>query len=429
MSSPIPKKELKILISAYACSPNHGSEQGMGWNWVNQIAKHCQTWVLTDEYYAKDCRAFLGQTGCENPKLHIIGIPRPGGRSRIYGYFWLHYLTQNLWQRQAFKLAQKLHAQEQFDLIHQLNMIGYREPGYLWQLAADKPFIWGPIGGHAQIPKSFLADFHLQDRLVYSLRNVLNTWQMNNSKRVRAAMQRADVLFGATRPDVEAIARIHGRRAILLRETGTNLTTEQNGSGQLKNPDPSRPLQLVWSGVFLGRKALPLGLHALAQARLREPGLQINLTILGGGIHQAAWQAQAADLGLADCCTWTGWLPHDQAKARICAADALLFTSLLEATSTVVPEALMQGVPVICHDACGFGDIVTEECGIKVPMVDPATSIRGFTEAILLLAKDRNHLATLAEGAKARARTLTWAKHVHTLLNEYARLCPNIQAS
>ncbi len=69
----------KILISAYACSPNYGSEVGMGWNWVNQIANYCETWVLTDEYYAKDCRAFLAQAGCGNPNLHIIGIPRPGG--------------------------------------------------------------------------------------------------------------------------------------------------------------------------------------------------------------------------------------------------------------------------------------------------------------------------------------------------------------
>ena len=413
----------KVLISAYACSPNYGSEVGMGWNWVNQIAKYCETWVLTDEYYAKDCRAFLSQAGCANPLLHIIGIPRPGGRSRIYGYFWLHYLTQNLWQRQAFKMAQKLHAEEQFDLIHQLNMIGYREPGYLWRLAADRPFIWGPIGGHAQIPQSFIADFPLQDRLVYSLRNVLNAWQMRHSRRVRAAMRRADVLFGATRPDIEAIAEVHGRQAILLHETGTSFEGEHDPTSQSKTFDPTRPLQLVWSGVFIGSKALPLGLQALARARQTEPGLPICLTILGGGNNRATWQRLAADLGLSDCCTWTGWLPHDQAKQHILAADALLFTSLKEATSTVVPEALMQGVPVICHDACGFGDVVTEQCGIKVPMIDPQTSIEGFSAAILLLARDRRHLATLAEGARLRARSLTWSRHVHTLLDEYFRLC------
>jgi hypothetical protein len=26
-----------------------------------------------------------------------------------------------------------------------LNMIGYREPGYLWKL--NVPFVWGPMGG------------------------------------------------------------------------------------------------------------------------------------------------------------------------------------------------------------------------------------------------------------------------------------------
>ncbi len=32
-------KHYKILLSAYACEPNKGSEAGIGWNWVLEIAK------------------------------------------------------------------------------------------------------------------------------------------------------------------------------------------------------------------------------------------------------------------------------------------------------------------------------------------------------------------------------------------------------
>ena len=75
----------------------------------------------------------------------------------------------------------------------------------------------------------------------------------------------------------------------------------------------------------------------------------------------------------------------DALRVIIDLAAAFVFTSLQEATSTVVPEALSLGLPVICHDVCGMEVAVTPECGIKIPLLDPATSIRGFVEAILKL--------------------------------------------
>ena len=36
-----------ILVSAYACEPLKGSEQGVGWNWVLQLAKKNNVHVIT----------------------------------------------------------------------------------------------------------------------------------------------------------------------------------------------------------------------------------------------------------------------------------------------------------------------------------------------------------------------------------------------
>ena len=415
------KRPVKVLVSAYACSPKLGSEPGMGWNWVNRISECFETWVLTDEFYASQCRDYLAVNKIEKPKLHLVGINRPGGRScRLWGYFWLHYLTQNLWQRKAYKVAKDLHAREHFDLIHHLNMIGYREPGYLWELDEQKPYLWGPTGGHVQIPPVFVRSLDIKERMVYGLRNVLNAMQMTHSPRIRKAMRRADMLFAATRDDVSAIKRIHKRESILLNETGTKIPMETVLDG--KFTDRTRPLELVWSGVCLGSKALSLGLHALARARQQNPSLDVRLTVIGDGPCKEAWKTLATKLGVADLLVWTGWLPHDQAQARIRSADVMLFTSLKEATSTVVPEALTYGIPVICHDACGFGDMVTDTCGIKIPLTDPETSISGFAAAISLLAEERNRLAVLAEGALVRARELTWQNKAEVILAEYRHL-------
>lgn len=38
---------MKILVSAYACEPGKGSEPGVGWSFVNELAKKHNVTVLT----------------------------------------------------------------------------------------------------------------------------------------------------------------------------------------------------------------------------------------------------------------------------------------------------------------------------------------------------------------------------------------------
>lgn len=41
---------MKILLSAYACDPNKGSEPGVGWNWAVELSsKGNEVWVITRE--------------------------------------------------------------------------------------------------------------------------------------------------------------------------------------------------------------------------------------------------------------------------------------------------------------------------------------------------------------------------------------------
>ena len=39
---------INVLVNAYAVNPYWGSEQGMGWNWVVNIARYCNVYVITE---------------------------------------------------------------------------------------------------------------------------------------------------------------------------------------------------------------------------------------------------------------------------------------------------------------------------------------------------------------------------------------------
>ena len=65
---------------------------------------------------------------------------------------WRFYWHYRKWQKQALKLAQAICREHELNAIHQSNMIGFCEPGYLWKIE-DIPFVWGPIGGLKQFPQ------------------------------------------------------------------------------------------------------------------------------------------------------------------------------------------------------------------------------------------------------------------------------------
>ena len=45
---------MNILINAYACAPNWGSEQGMAWHWITELAKMHNLYVITEGEWKKE---------------------------------------------------------------------------------------------------------------------------------------------------------------------------------------------------------------------------------------------------------------------------------------------------------------------------------------------------------------------------------------
>ena len=84
-----------------------------------------------------------------------------------------------------------------------------------------------------------------------------------------------------------------------------------------------------------------------------------------------------------------------------------------------VLEALGWGMPVICHDICGMSAAVNETCGIKIPLVNPQQSIRGFRDAIERLLDNPGLIERLSKGALLRAAELSWDAKVREIAEAY----------
>ena len=121
-------------------------------------------------------------------------------------------------------------------------------------------------------------------------------------------------------------------------------------------------------------------------------------------------------------CSWHGWVERDKAIGIAKRGHVMVITSLLDLTSTVSLEALSLGLPVICLDHCGFADVVTPDCGIKIPVTTPKQVSIDIARAIESLWNDETYRRRLCAGAIKRAADFSWNKKMEVLNSVYADL-------
>lgn len=409
------QKKLKLLISAYACSPSRGSEPGMGWNFVIGLSEFHEVHVITETLKWK---TEIGEHLATFPELknnltfYFIEKKRNKKLRKLWppSYYWFY----KQWQKKVYQLALELDKKEKFDIVHQLNMVGYREPGYLWQM--DKPFVWGPIGGLENSPWNFLPSLGLKGLMFYTGRNIFNLFQRNLSRRAKQA---------ATRNNASLIAATPGNQKLIndLWNTNSQVICEVGQENQGIEIVPStrtstdEPLKIIWSGQHTPGKNLPLLLDALEKVIF-----PFELHILGMGEMTNNWQKIAQNKGLTEHCVWYGWIERQEAIEIMSTGHVFCITSISDLTSTVTLEAVSYGLPIVCLDHCGFSHVVTEECGIKIPVNSPKKVAINIEKALETLYYDESFRQSLSKGSILRASHFSWEKKIENLNSIYNSL-------
>jgi glycosyltransferase involved in cell wall biosynthesis len=400
----------RILLSAYAVDPNAGSEEMVGWQRTIQAARYCDVWVL--------CEPDISRAGIEGyieengpiPGLEVVYVPKTSlirALERVPGLF---YLAYNLWHRRAYGRAVGLHDDIDFDIAHQVNYCGYREPSYLWRL--DTKFVWGPVGGTQNFPIRLVRAAGVAGGLREVVRSALNTITLRFSRRVRLAARNAHALWAANHTVANDLQRAlrHSEIPVML-EIGASAVADPAPRSQL-----SGPLRILWAGEFRAFKALPVLLDALS---MLPKHVDFELIVLGDGPERHRWQGHAKKLGLDSCIRWPGWVPHREMVDYYRTADLFAFTSLRDTSGSVVLEALAMGVPVVAPDHQGAGYMVTPDCGILVPVASYGSMVHGYRDAIVTLATDRGMLHRLGRGALERGTYYSWIRQGERMRDGY----------
>ena len=398
-------KPLHVLLSAYACLPNAGTEPGNGWNWAIHLAERgIRVHVLT----VTEGKGPIETYRAEHPNALIsfsyVPVPR-----RFRHTTGMHYA---LWQWMAVKVARAAHRRSPFDLVHHVTYSSIHVPTQLWRIGL--PTIFGPVGGGQVTPPSMIAAFGASRR----------------TERLRTA-------FTKLLPYSLLHRRWLGKMKIVLAtNTDTFRLVKAMGKGQVEpwfdaalpesffaaqprtfTDSPEAPLRLLWIGRMVPRKALPLTLDIMAA--VRRPA---TLTLIGDGLPADEVRRMIADRGLTARVRWLGRLGRAAVRSAYLEHDALLFAGLRDSCPAQLLEAMALGVPVITLDHHGARDLVPEGTGIKVPVTDPKGVVRDMAAAVDDYADmSGNDKTAMSQAAWTFARTFSYtagAEHFEMLYRE-----------
>lgn len=406
---------LKILINAYACSPGMGSEPGMAWNWVSNLAKFCELYIITEGEFREKIEEVV-PTLEQGKNMHFYyNLVSEEIRKMCWNQGdWRFYKYYREWQWKTYLMAKEICSSEHIDVLHQLNMIGFREPGYLWKLSKENgvPFVWGPVDAKDKFPVAYLDGASIKTKLFMRLKNFLTGIQLRYSGRVLKAAHQASVVFSASSNSQRSFKKYMRIDSPLLNETGCYVQEHP-----VTDKSKKETFDVLWVGKMDFRKQLALALQTMTSIGNNK----FRLHIVGGG-DSAFYQQMAEGLGIADQCVWHGAVSHDEVQKLMQASDVFFFTSVAEGTPHVVLEAIGNNLPVVCFDTCGQGDAVNDKVGRKVNLSNPAQSAADFAKLLNDLEHDRTLLKQLSENCKQRQTELSWEEKARTMVEWYEKV-------
>lgn len=334
---------MKILLSAYACEPNKGSEPGVGWSWAIELAKHHEVWVLTRDNNEPTITDYLKKNPeYKNDNLHFIYV----GLSRKLT-FWkkgrrgmrLFYM---MWQRKALKVAKEWHSKIHFDLVQHVTFVSYTQPSYMYKLGI--PLIWETVSGGENIPSEIKIEMTTKERLIEAVRKLSQTTALVTPS-IRKAMKSAKAILVATEETKAMIPEKYQSKTRVVPAIGLE-----------KMPDVQRierndsKVKIVMAGRLIYWKAFDIGLKAFLQVADKHPNAELH--ILGEGNQKPALQ-KLAEEHLNKQVFFDPPVQHDKIFEYYSQFDLFVNTTLRDSGCMTMMEAMSIGLPCIAIAAGG----------------------------------------------------------------------------
>jgi glycosyltransferase involved in cell wall biosynthesis len=378
----ITEKKMNILVSAYACEPNKGSEPGVGWNWVIELSKRHKVWVLTKANNKETIEKYKRENSFALQNVQFIYVNvnkkltfwKKGNRGIRFYYY--------MWQIKAYQIAKRLNRKIDFDYLHCLTFVSFTQPSFLYKL--NLPIVWNVAGGE-NIPQCINLKMSCFEHISKAARKLSQVAALHTTWN-RKMMQKSAVILATTEETKNTIPKRYRDKTIVFPSIGIEDNNLPNliHKSQIK---VDRKFKVVMAGRLIYWKGFEIGVKAFLNALQTNPDME--LYILGDG-NRKKNIVEICGEELGKRIFFAKKIEHDEIYHYFLNFDVFLNTSLQDSGCMVILEAMAVALPVICIDLGGPAAITTKESAIKVQAADLEKMIHNISQSIITLSKDEN---------------------------------------
>lgn len=392
---------MKVLLSSVACLPDSGSEGAYGWRACLAIAKDHEVWILTSADNAERLEKARSEGRIpKSMRIHYLGAARPYCPNRLIARLegWQRYRK---FSQECLEVGRQLHQSEKFDLVQLVTYTTWRVGCPLWRLGI--PLVFGPLSGTEKFPWTFwsiLSPAAIAFEVLREFSGWLSWWNPS----VRGCVRAASVIPVTHSQAGRVLARLRKSAAGIVPFVNVFFTRED--IARLKRPEnqlcPSKdePLRIFGSGNCEGRKGVAIALEALKL--LRQRGVPFYYIYSSLGPEATYLQKKVSRLGLSGQVSIGNHLSRSEYLKTLQSNEIYLLPSLREGAGQTMMEAMLAGSVPIVADLYGPSEIVTEDCGWKIPATNHTAMARLIAERLEWCFFNRHQLPSMGKKSASR---------------------------
>lgn len=404
---------MKILLSAFACAPNRGSEPGVGWNWAMALARENDVTVLTREENRKEIEDYKKENNIPF-QVEYFGIPFFERNRNIP--FQKNLYTM-VWQKKIVKFAQELNEKNRFDVCHHITYASYKYPTELYKLGI--PLIVGPVGGGEVTPQSCRRIFGTKDRII----EFIHDMQIKTSVyglRFKKMCKNASVILTTTQETFNCIPPKYRNKVQVMQTIGISeeeiitesLYRDYNGNGKFK---------VLYAGNLLTWKGVDLIPEVARQLKDNEVFFQI----VGDGYERKKMEYLVHKYGMERNFEFIGAVPRNKVLEYMDEAHLFIFPSFHDSGAMVILEAMARKLPVLVMETGGPAVHIKTGNGMTVDPDQPLDKIiEDFANDIKLYknlyVSEKNEIRKIVDSAEQYLHSeCVWKKKAETMQEIY----------
>lgn len=402
---------MNILVSAYACEPEKGSEPSVGWEFVKSLSHQNSIWVITRTNNQENINRAIN-TLYSNVSFLFYDLPTIFRllKKLPFGIYLYYYL----WQIGIYLKYKPIIQKHNIDIIHHITFCNYYVPSFLSLLGV--PFYWGPVGGGESMPFTFWPSLGIKGiiyEIIRSSRRLIGEFDPF----VRLTIRKSKIIFASSDQTKKRLQRLGAKKVVVMTQVGLD-----EGIVEKKN-DLRQQFENTYKFVSIGRLIPWKGFHLSIEAFLKLPNIEsCEYWIIGDGVEAQRLKNICEKSKFGNRVKFWGYMSRQQTLNLLANCDCLIHPSFHDSGSYAIAEALALQKRIICLATGGPSVLIKGSDNIKIQI----DGVRSSKELVTILQRSMEKILRSDSSTNAIINDTTdiyWPNKISRINYYYHDLC------